>query len=373
MENIKPKVGTLMIVEDDKILLKVFERYFVKHYNLITANSGDKALNMIKEGAKPDVILSDQRMPGLSGDEFLAETIKYLPDVVRVIITAHSDPAEIISAINKAHSYMFLRKPIQEIEIVQAVRICFNHYYSSLKNKMLQNKLKLQEKDKSDRQLFGEDVVSINIKEFNKRLSLLNEYFLVNPIVIFENLLWKLSFNLKASNEEHKFLLQTLNLMSFKSNFFLIHEGFFYLNQNNDEMINKYNRYNKELDMTFLSDPIFITSLNFINYLYNIIFFNRPEGYSLVPKEDLRLYLIFEFIVVYNRTMFLKPDGYKDGDLQNPADEKVKILIREREEKVRAYIENNKALYTANLYEELIELSYKAEEDFRKYYYNKKV
>jgi response regulator RpfG family c-di-GMP phosphodiesterase len=135
--NDAPKKGKLMIVEDDALLLKIFERFFSKHYELMSAKSGNEALELIKQGLKPEVILSDQRMPGLSGDEFLAETMKYLPDAVRVIITAHSDPKEIIAAINRAHTYMFLTKPIEEIELVQAVRLCFNYYSSNIKTKML--------------------------------------------------------------------------------------------------------------------------------------------------------------------------------------------------------------------------------------------
>lgn len=138
----KPKKGTLMIVEDDPLLLKVFERFFAKHYNLITSTSGNEAIEKIKDGAKPEVILSDQRMPGISGSEFLSMTIPILPDSIRVIITAHSDPKEIIACINQAHTYMFLTKPIEEMELIQAVKLCFTHYYTIKKNKKLLQELK---------------------------------------------------------------------------------------------------------------------------------------------------------------------------------------------------------------------------------------
>jgi response regulator RpfG family c-di-GMP phosphodiesterase len=225
------KKGNLMIAEDDALLLKIFERFFAKHYNLITAKSGNEALELIKRGSKPEVILSDQRMPGLSGDEFLAETIKYLPDSVRVIVTAHSDPKEIISAINRAHTYMFLTKPIEEIELVQAVRLCFTHYYTTIKNKALMKEI--QDKNveiqkvmssQADSQASQVPVIKQlsfekNIVEMNKFYTVINNFYYKNFFDTCIPILRAMATSLKLPNPVLERIYYSLHLYAYILNF----------------------------------------------------------------------------------------------------------------------------------------------------------
>ncbi len=227
-----PKKGNLMIVEDDALLLKIFERFFAKHYNLITAKSGNEALEIIKRGSKPEVILSDQRMPGLSGDEFLAETIKYIPDSVRVIVTAHSDPKEIISAINRAHTYMFLTKPIEEIELVQAVRLCFTHYYTTIKNKALMKEI--QEKNFEIQKVISAQTESQapqapiikqlsfekNIVEINKFYTVFNNFYFKNFFDTCIPILRSLATSLKLPSPVLERIYYSLHIYSYIMNFF---------------------------------------------------------------------------------------------------------------------------------------------------------
>ncbi len=214
------KHGTLMIVEDDILLLKIFERFFSKHYNLITAKSGNEALELIKKGLRPEVILSDQRMPGLSGDEFLAETMKYVPDAVRTILTAHSDPKEIIAAINRAHTYMFLSKPIEEIELVQAVRLCFTHYYNQIKNKNLQKELveknnALQNATSAPKSSgFSQYMI-----EFNKNISVLNSYYFGDFFETCLPIIKNIAISMKLSGTHYENIVLAMHTYIFAMNF----------------------------------------------------------------------------------------------------------------------------------------------------------
>lgn len=214
------KHGTLMIVEDDALLLKIFERFFSKHYNLITSKSGNEALELIKKGVRPEVILSDQRMPGLSGDEFLAETIKYIPDTVRTILTAHSDPKEIIAAINRAHTYMFLTKPIEEIELVQAVRLCFTHYYTQMKNKNLQREL--SERNQA-LQNATQNAKSVNfasiIQDLNSELSTINKYFFGDLFQICIPIIKSIAISMKLNTSHYENIVLSLNTYIYAMNF----------------------------------------------------------------------------------------------------------------------------------------------------------
>ncbi|MDQ1265986.1 MAG: Response regulator [Bacteroidota bacterium] len=136
----KPK-AKLMLVDDEELLVKILEKMLSKHYEVRTANSGLEALEILNQGYYPGVILSDQRMPEMNGDEFLERTIKIVPDAVRIILTGYTSPKDIIPCVNKGHAYMFLTKPVEELELIQAIKVAVSHYQSTTTNKRLISEL----------------------------------------------------------------------------------------------------------------------------------------------------------------------------------------------------------------------------------------
>lgn len=129
------QVKNLLIVDDEEAFLKLLGRIFSKHFNVQTAVSGDAGLAILNSGFKPGVILSDQRMPGMSGDEFLEKSMSIVPDASRIILTGYTNTKDIIACINRGHAFMYLTKPSEELELIQAVRIGFDHYFAISKNK----------------------------------------------------------------------------------------------------------------------------------------------------------------------------------------------------------------------------------------------
>jgi len=127
--------GKLLIVDDETAFLKILSIMFSKYYDVRIAESGGEALQILKNGFKAEVILSDQRMPGMSGAEFLEKSIEFVPDATRVILTGYSTPKDIIPAINQAHAYMYLIKPADELSLIQAIKIAFDHYNKNKKVK----------------------------------------------------------------------------------------------------------------------------------------------------------------------------------------------------------------------------------------------
>ena len=120
----------LLIVDDDKFFLKLLTKIFANHYEVVTADSGEAAIKLLADKLVPGVILSDQIMPGITGTEFLKKSIDYVPLSTRLIITANNDPKSIIESINTAHAFMYLTKPVEELQIVQAIKIAFDHHTS---------------------------------------------------------------------------------------------------------------------------------------------------------------------------------------------------------------------------------------------------
>jgi thioredoxin reductase (NADPH) len=109
----------LMAVDDDGPVLAAVERdlrdRYAEHYQVISASSGDQALDLLRRlRLREDTVallLVDQRMPGMSGTEFLAASREFYPDAKRVLLTAYADTDAAIRAINDADVHHYLLKP----------------------------------------------------------------------------------------------------------------------------------------------------------------------------------------------------------------------------------------------------------------------
>lgn len=131
----------LLIVDDEPMLLTVLSDIFQELYDLKTAESGEAALELLMGGFQPEVIVADQRMTGMSGAQFLAKSIPHVAKAVRVVLTGYTDVQDIIDSINLGHIYRFLTKPWQREELLEAVRLCFEHYDLTTRNSDLANAL----------------------------------------------------------------------------------------------------------------------------------------------------------------------------------------------------------------------------------------
>jgi signal transduction histidine kinase len=140
-ETLSQQTSKLLIVDDEPDLLTTLEILFSPYYTVITANSGQAALEILKNGFIPQVILSDQRMPGMSGTEFLAESMKYVPQTVRVVLTGYTDVQDMTDSINRGNVYRFLTKPWRNADLMEIIRACFDHFYLSEEKIHLANAL----------------------------------------------------------------------------------------------------------------------------------------------------------------------------------------------------------------------------------------
>ena len=109
----------LLIVDDDREVLKAIERdlrhHFRMDYRVVKASSGTQGLEtvhqLLQRGAQVALFLVDERMPQMSGTQFLLEAIKLYPDARRVLLTAYADTDTAITAINKVGLDHYLLKP----------------------------------------------------------------------------------------------------------------------------------------------------------------------------------------------------------------------------------------------------------------------
>jgi thioredoxin reductase (NADPH) len=110
---------TILTVDDDREVLRAIERdlrrQYGEHYRVLRADSGQAALDALRElkirNDAVALLLVDQRMPGMSGVEFVTEANKLFPEAKRVLLTAYADTSAAIRAINEAGVHHYLLKP----------------------------------------------------------------------------------------------------------------------------------------------------------------------------------------------------------------------------------------------------------------------
>jgi EAL domain-containing protein (putative c-di-GMP-specific phosphodiesterase class I)/PAS domain-containing protein len=116
---------TLMLVDDEANVLSSLRRLLRQEgYRILTAGSGEEALEML--ATQPaDVVVSDQRMPGMSGAEFLGRVREIYPDTVRMVLSGFSDLEALTDAINQGSIYKFIAKPWDDDALRRNLREAF--------------------------------------------------------------------------------------------------------------------------------------------------------------------------------------------------------------------------------------------------------
>jgi len=145
----------VLLVDDDETILHALGRRLRKQpYRLYTARSGEEAMLILK-ARDVNVIVTDERMPGMSGNDLLAWVAQNYPDVMRIILTGHASTANVIRAINQGAVYQFLIKPCDEVELAIAIRKALEHSDLLKENSRLveQTKRQFEELEDFDRRL----------------------------------------------------------------------------------------------------------------------------------------------------------------------------------------------------------------------------
>jgi len=101
----------ILCVDDEPNILQALERQFHKRFEIETAPGPVPGLEAISERGPFAVVVSDLRMPGMDGIQFLARVGTMAPDTVRVMLTGHADMSDAIAAVNQGHIFQFLTKP----------------------------------------------------------------------------------------------------------------------------------------------------------------------------------------------------------------------------------------------------------------------
>jgi len=130
-------------VDDERNVLRSIERLFLDDgYEILTATSGEEGLDILQRGAPLHIVISDYRMPGMSGVDFLKEVCERWPDTVRIVLSGYADTVAVVSAINEGQIYKFIPKPWNDDELKVTVSNAVDRYFLHKRNIQLTEELK---------------------------------------------------------------------------------------------------------------------------------------------------------------------------------------------------------------------------------------
>jgi response regulator RpfG family c-di-GMP phosphodiesterase len=123
----------LLIVDDETANLRLLERLFSDEYQCLTASSGPEALRLLEQHDVA-ILITDQRMPEMTGIDLLKRSAKLRPHMVRILLTGYTDVEALVEAINCGLVYIYVTKPWNNDDLkLKISRAC--EYYESTKNR----------------------------------------------------------------------------------------------------------------------------------------------------------------------------------------------------------------------------------------------
>ncbi|WP_413613501.1 response regulator [Bdellovibrio sp. HCB-110] len=113
---------TILCVDDEIDNVDALERLFRKKFTVLKATSGKEALEVLDKNPGPvSLIITDQRMPEMTGVEFLEKTLNSHPETVRILLTGYTDLESVIMAVNKGQIFRYLTKPWDPVDLSNTV------------------------------------------------------------------------------------------------------------------------------------------------------------------------------------------------------------------------------------------------------------
>jgi len=133
---------TILYVDDEENNLFSFKATFRIKYKVLTAISGSEALEILEKN-QVHIIITDQRMPEMTGIEFLEKVLEKFPDPMRVLLTGYADMNAVIDAVNKGKIFHYLAKPWNEEELDLTINRAYEKYLERAELKEMNEKLEV--------------------------------------------------------------------------------------------------------------------------------------------------------------------------------------------------------------------------------------
>jgi len=132
---------TLLVVDDEVDNLELLERTLRREYKVITASSAEEALEKLPD-SDADLIITDQRMPGMTGIQLLERASKSGAHALGIILTGYTDAQDLMEAINSGYVYRYITKPWEPEELKLTLKRALESYAMSVENTRLMRQLR---------------------------------------------------------------------------------------------------------------------------------------------------------------------------------------------------------------------------------------
>ncbi|MEA5462260.1 response regulator [Leptothoe sp. PORK10 BA2] len=116
-QQISPSKLKILVVDDEPHNLDLLQRTFYREFQVLRADSGQAALTSLAQHPDTAAIISDQRMPSMSGTELLVQVANQYPNIIRMILTGYTDVADLVEAINAGKVFKYITKPWEEKDL----------------------------------------------------------------------------------------------------------------------------------------------------------------------------------------------------------------------------------------------------------------
>ena len=158
----KDRKYNVLFVDDERRILTALRSIFRREYNVFTADGGAEALEILQDQAI-DVVVSDQRMPNMLGNELLAKVHQRYPQTMRVLLTGFMDKEAIIDTINQGQIYRFINKPWKNEEIREIIA------EAALASELEVESLEVESESIEQDNDINQDLVSLDNDKANRR------------------------------------------------------------------------------------------------------------------------------------------------------------------------------------------------------------
>ncbi len=164
---------TLLLVDDEENILSALYRVLRRDgYQILRASSGQQGLELLSQH-DVGVIISDQRMPGMTGIEFLRMARKSYPDTVRIVLSGYTELNAVTEAINQGAVYKFLTKPWDDTELRAHAKEAFELYVLKVEGNRLSGELQQKNQSLQDFNFDLERCVEEKTQELSRKISAL--------------------------------------------------------------------------------------------------------------------------------------------------------------------------------------------------------
>jgi diguanylate cyclase (GGDEF)-like protein len=177
---------SLLVVDDEPYILTTLTALLSQDFEVLTANCGQEALRILNQRAV-DIILTDQKMPGMKGVDLLVWAREHTPRSVRLLMTGFAEFEDAVEAINRARVHRFLFKPWHADELIQTMRDAGRTFHLEQQNEQLLDELRRLNQDLEMRVVERTGRLQEANHELQQKNTMLERLALTDPLTSLPN------------------------------------------------------------------------------------------------------------------------------------------------------------------------------------------